>query len=161
MVVRAAAPLRVTSAPAPSEAGDKVPEIACPEGVEEPTVYVTGTETPAEAPAPLGVIMSWPMYVPAGRPAADTRTRSLAGVVPLEDDTVSHGWLLVSVNACAAPLALEIARRPREEEYVPPAVALNDSVAGETSRAAAGAPSVRVTGIVLVAALVAMVTWLV
>ena len=66
------------------------------------TVSVTAIDTGVFV-APVAVICTAPVYVPALSPAGDTDTERLDGAVPDAADTISHGWLELAVQP-SAPL---------------------------------------------------------
>ena len=107
------------------------------------TVNATGTDT--VIPLPTSMIV--PVKVPAARPVKLEDTVSVAGVVPVDGDTVSHGApLTVATNVVFGVAARE---RVCEAGLAPPAVAEKVSEAGLTVNVADGF-TVNATGMVRV-----------
>jgi hypothetical protein len=109
----------------------------------EATVKVTGTVL--VVPLPLTVTV--PVNVPAARPVTTGETASVAGVVPVEGETLSHDALpALAVKVLLGDAATET---DWEAGDVPPAVAENESEPGFTDKV--GVPlRARVTGTLMV-----------
>ena len=102
------------------------------------TVKLTGTERVM----PLPVMVTVPVKVPAESPVTIEETLSVAGVVPVEDETRSQDPpLTVAVNAVLGKALIDRLCEPGE---VPPAVAENVRDAGLTFNVRAA--TVKVTG---------------
>jgi hypothetical protein len=103
------------------------------------TVKVTGTVVVS----PLPVIVIVPFSVPAANPATLDVTVTVAGVVPVAGETVSHGAPLTL--AVKVVLGAALTERLCAAGELPPAVAENDSKPGVTFNVGAGF-TVKLTG---------------
>ena len=104
------------------------------------TVNVTGT---AEVlPFPVTVIV--PVNVPAANPETLDDTVSVAGVVPVDGETLNHGAPLTL--AVYVLLGLVVIDRLWEPGDAPIALAENDSEVGLTASVPAAAETFKVTG---------------
>lgn len=134
------------------EAGDAPPSVAENESAagltvnvdEEFTVKVTGTVV--VRPFPVTVMV--PVKVPADSPVTLEDTVIVAGVVPVDGETVSQGAPLTLAEKMALGLALT--DRLCEPGDAPPAVAENESVPGLTFNVDEVELTVKVTGTVRV-----------
>jgi hypothetical protein len=104
------------------------------------TVKVTGIL--AVWPLPVTVIV--PDNVPADRPATLDDTVNVAGVVPVEGETLSHDAPLTL--AVYVVFGLAVSDRVCEAGDVPPAVAANDNDVGITENVLVAAEIVNDTG---------------
>jgi hypothetical protein len=119
---------------------ESVPGLTVSVLVAAETVKVTGTLR--VMPLPTTVIV--PVNVPAASPVTLAVTVSVAGVVPLLDETRNQvAPLTVAVNVA---LGVALTVRFCEAGELPPAVAENDSEVGLTVSVLVTAETVRVTG---------------
>jgi hypothetical protein len=104
------------------------------------TVKLTGTERVM----PLPVLVTVPVNVPAESPVTIDETVKVAGVVPVEGETLSQDPpLTVAVKAVLGEALIDRLCAPGE---VPPAVAVNDNEEGLTFSVRLAEATVKVTG---------------
>src|SRR3954452_1184392 len=111
------------------------------------TVSVTGMVF-GEPVAPEAVTVTLPLYVPAPRPEMLGVTVSVCGAVPEAGDTVIHVASSEAVNDSVPAPVLDTSI-VLAAGSVPPAVAENDRLDGETPSTGCGGSTVSVTATVL------------
>lgn len=107
-----------------------------PGGVVEETTSVT-VIVEGEFWAPAALTVMCPVYVPDDKPLMFTVTCNVCGAVPLAGEPVSHVLSLATVKLNVPDpvlLMFEVAA----EGLLPPSVALNEIVVGETANTGCG-----------------------